>query len=227
MLSRLELLIDLLHSIPEAALATHSTTLDGFPFASAVPFVADAHHRPIMLISALAEHSRNLLACPRASLMIAKTLGEGEMARVSLIGEVHPIEAAPHLVARYLRYHPHAKRFLQLGDFRFHRFDPIRVLTVGGFAKASWLEGSRLLEAPVISLNDEADLLAQYAQQGRLDCLLRGIDAFGADALLDDKPVRIRFSTGPVTKEAWLPTLHRALTAMTRTTIQAKPDAAR
>jgi putative heme iron utilization protein len=223
MLSRLELLIDLLHSDPEAALATHSTTLEGFPFASAVPFVTDEHHRPIMLISALAEHSRNLLANPRASLMIAKTLGEGEMARVSLMGEVKPIEAAPRLVARYLRYHPHAERFLQLGDFRFHRFEPIRVLTVGGFAKASWLEGSRLIEAAVISLNDEADLLARHAQEGRQDCLLRGIDAFGADAIRDGQPVRIRFSAGPVTKEAWLPSLHREVASMMR----GKPDALR
>ncbi len=223
MFSRLELLIDLLHSVPDAALATHSTTLDGFPFASAVPFVTDAHHRPVMLISGLAEHSHNLLASPRASLMIAKTLGEGEMARVSLMGEVRPIEADPLLVARYLRYHPHAERFLQLGDFRFHRFEPLRVLTVGGFAKASWLEGSRLIEAAVISLNDEADLLVRYAQEGRQDCLLRGIDAFGADASLDGKPVRIRFGAGPVTKEAWLPTLHRELAVMTQT----KSDAIR
>lgn len=34
MLSRLELLIDLLHSVANAALATHSTMLDGYPFAS-------------------------------------------------------------------------------------------------------------------------------------------------------------------------------------------------
>jgi hypothetical protein len=206
MLSRLELLIDLLHSVPEAALATHSTTLDGFPFASAVPFVTDAHHRPIFLISGLAEHSRNLLANPRASLMIAKSLGEGEMARVSLMGEVHRIEADPHLVARYLRYHPHAERFLQLGDFRFHRFEPVRVLTVGGFAKASWLDGSRLLEAPEISLADEDALLARHAQAVAPHCQLRGIDAFGADAILDGKPVRMRFAAGPVTKDAWWPT---------------------
>jgi len=216
MLSRLELLIDLLHSAQEAALATHSTTLDGFPFASAVPFVTDEHHRPVMLISGLAEHSRNLATNPRASLMIAKTLGEGEMARVSLIGEVHPIDADPLLIARYLRYHPHAERFLQLGDFRFHRFEPAKVLTVGGFAKASCLEGSRLLEAPVISLADEADLLAQYEQGASKDCQLRGIDAFGADATLDGKPVRICFTNGPVTKEAWLPTFHRTLDGMTR-----------
>lgn len=213
MLSRLELLIDLLHSVPEAALATHSTTLDGFPFASAVPFVTDERHRPIMLLSGLAEHSRNLQANPRASLMIAKTLGEGEMARVSLMGEVHPIEAEPLLVTRYLRYHPHAERFLQLGDFRFHCFEPIRVLTVGGFAKASWLDGSRLTEAPVISLGEEAELLARHAQDGDPDCRLRGIDAFGADVLLNDKPMRLRFSAGPVTAEACLPTLRRELGA--------------
>lgn len=216
MLSRLELLIDLLHSVLEAALATHSTTLDGFPFASTVPFVTDAHHRPIFLISGLAEHSRNLLANPRASLMIAKTLGEGEMARVSLMGEVHPIEADPLLVARYLRFHPHAERFLQLGDFRFHRFEPIKVLTVGGFAKASWLDGSRLLEAPVIALADEDALLARHAQEVVTPhCQLRGIDAFGADAMLDGKPVRIRFGAAPVTKEAWWPTLRGELATMT------------
>lgn len=221
MLSRLELLIDLLHSVQEAALATHSTTLEGFPFASAVPFVTDEHHQPIFLISGLAEHSRNLATNPRASLMIAKALGEGEMARVSLMGEVHPIEADPLLITRYLRYHPHAERFLQLGDFRFHRFEPTKVLTVGGFAKASWLEGSRLIEAPVISLADEADLLAQHEQDASKDCQLRGIDAFGADAILDGKPERIRFTAGPVTKEAWLPTLNRALEALLRANFDA------
>lgn len=223
MLSRLELLIDLLHAVPEAALATHSTTLDGFPFASAVPFITDEHHRPVFLISGLAEHSRNLRANPRASLMIAKTLGEGEMARVSLMGEVHPVEADPLLVARYLRYHPHAERFLQLGDFRFHRFEPVKVLTVGGFAQASWLEGSRLLEAPVIALADEAVLLARHAHEADPDCQLRGIDAFGADATLDGQPVRIRFSTGPVNQEAWCPMFQREWAALTQT----ESDAAR
>ena len=211
MLSRLELLIDLLHSVQDAALATHSTTLDGFPFASAVPFVTDDHHRAIFLISGLAEHSRNLAANPRSSLMIAKALGEGEMARVSLMGEAHPIEADPLLVTRYLRYHPHAERFLQLGDFRFHRFDPVKALIVGGFAKASWLEGNRVIDAPVISQVDEAELLTEYELAPIKDCQLSGVDAFGADVILGGKPFRVRFSIGPVMKDAWLPTLRREL----------------
>jgi len=198
MLSRLELLIDLLHSVPDAALATHSTTLEGFPFASAVPFVTDEHYRPIFLISGLAEHSRNLAANPRASLMIAKA-------------------------TRYLSYHPHAERFLQLGDFRFHRFEPARVLTVGGFAKASWLEGSRLIEASVIPLADEADLLALYEPEASKDCQLRGGDAFGADATRDGKSLRIRFGAGPVTKEAWLPSLRRELATLTQKNLMREP----
>lgn len=217
MLSRLELLIDLLHSALEAALATHSTTLDGFPFASAVPFVTDEHHRPVILISGLAEHSRNLAANPRASLMIAKFRRAGEIARVSLVGEVLPIDADPMLVTRYLRYHPHAKRFLQLGDFRFHRFEPAKVLTVAGFAKAGWLDGDRLLKAPTISLADEAELIRQYEQTEAASHQLRGVDAFGVDLALDGRPVRMRFKVGPVTQETALPMLRKELAAMRRT----------
>ena len=214
MLSRLELLIDLLHSATDAALATHSTTIEGYPFATAVPFVADAHHRPILLLSGLAEHTRNLAANPRASLMIMKTLGEGEITRVSLIGEVQPIEADPLLVSRYLRYHPHAERFLRLGDFRFHRFEPIRVLTVGGFAKASWLEGERLLEAPHVSLVDESELIMHVTELFDNGFRMLGIDAYGADLLTGDGRSRLRFSVGPVTSDALLPTLIRELGAI-------------
>ncbi len=213
MLSRLELLIDLLHSATDAALATHSTTIEGYPFATAVPFVADAHHRPVFLLSGLAEHTRNLAANPRASLMIMKSLGEGEMTRVSLIGEVQPIEADPLLVSRYLRYHPHAERFLMLGDFRFHRFEPIRVLTVGGFAKASWLEGERLLEAPHVSLVDESELIMHVTELFDNGFRMLGIDAYGADLLTGDGRSRLRFSVGPVTSDALLPTLIRELGA--------------
>ena len=211
MLSRLELAIDLLHSASDAGLATHSSSLPGFPFASSIPFIVDEHQRPVFLISALAEHTRNLAANSRASVMIAKPLGEGEVARISLLGEVHSLDRDPGLVARYLRYHPHAERFLQLGDFRFHRLEPMRVLTIGGFARASWLEGERLLEAPSISLEQEAALID--AANGRLDegIVLSGVDPYGADLVTDRGRIRIRFGVGPVAEDALLPTLLREL----------------
>jgi hypothetical protein len=219
MLSRLELLIDLLHSVSDAALATHSTTLDGFPFSSAVPFVVDEQHRPVILISGLAEHTRNLIANPKASLMVAKQLGEGEMARVSLIGEIHPIEVDPLFVMRYLRYQPHAERFLQLGDFCFHRLDPIRILTVGGFAKASWLDGERLRDAHQVSLTKESELIEQVTPMLGVGFNVLGIDAYGADVQITDVRHRIRFATGPVADDAMLPTLIRETRALATRTV--------
>ncbi len=202
MLSRLELLIDLLHSASDAALATHSSTLAGFPFASPVPFVTDPRHRPVILVSALAEHARNLAANSRASLMVFKRLGDGEVARVSLLGEVRRIDPDPLLVARYLRYHPHAERFLQLADFAFHRFEPVRVLTVGGFAQAGWLEGERIFEAPALPLADEVVVLEACRADLQPACRLVGVDFYGADVIRDGQMQRLRFEAGPVARES-------------------------
>ena len=70
-------LIHLLHSASQLYLATHSTQLDGFPYATALPFALDAQQRPLILISQLAEHTRNLLADGRASLLLNDDLGAG------------------------------------------------------------------------------------------------------------------------------------------------------
>ena len=112
MASRLKILIDLLHTPGDIGLATHSAAVPGYPFATSVPFATDEHHRPLMLISRLAEHTQNLIADSRASLLVARELGGGEIARVSLVGNVAQIELSPLMCARYLRFHPEAERFM-------------------------------------------------------------------------------------------------------------------
>ncbi|MDD5250970.1 MAG: pyridoxamine 5'-phosphate oxidase family protein, partial [Rhodocyclaceae bacterium] len=179
--SRLEVLIDLLHAQGDAALATHAAAMPGYPLATAMSFATDEHHRPVLLISRLAEHTRNLAADPRASFLVARVQEHGEIARVSLVGEVLPIEPDALLVDRYLRFHPEAERFLQLGDFRFHRFEPQRVLVVSGFGKAGWLDGQRLLDAPHVALEPEAQLLDEARAAMPDGATLLGVDAYGAD----------------------------------------------
>ncbi len=211
--SRLEILIDLLHTAGDAALATQSAAMPGYPLATSVPFAIDEHHRPVMLISRLAEHTQNLTADARASLMVARSLGEGETARASLVGEIVPIEADARLVARYLRFHPEAERCLQLGDFRFHRLQPSRIRIVGGFGNAGWMEGARLIEAPHISLDEEAKLLTEARPRLPAAITLLGIDAYGADVIVRETRSRRTFDTGPVAHDAVLPTLLRELLA--------------
>lgn len=201
MRSRLEILVDLLHSQDTAALATQSSTLPGHPFASTVAFAPDEHHRPLLLISHLAEHTRNLAADPRASLLVSKLMDGGEIARASLVGSVVRIEPDPLLVTRYLRYQPAAERFLQLGDFAFHRFEPERVLVVGGFAQAGWLEGKALAAAPSLGCEAETALM-ESARALPPNTELLGIDLFGMDLRENGNRRRVGFEAAPLAPDA-------------------------
>lgn len=198
MKSRLDTAIELLHSASEAALATASVSLPGYPFATLVPFALDAQHRPLLLLSGLAEHSRNLAADPRASLLVAKPLGESEIARVTLLGSIQPVTPESALVERYLRYQPAAERFLQLGDFAFRRFELQRLYIVGGFAQAGWLEQPRLLNLPAIEPEEESTLIASLQASLPAELRLLGIDAWGCDLMSRTGRIRISFSAGPV-----------------------------
>lgn len=207
---RLDILIELLHAPGEIALATNSAADPGYPFATLVPFATDEHHRPLLLISHLAVHTQNLIADPRASLSVARPLGGGEIARVSLIGNLLPIEPPPLLIARYQRFHPEAERWLQLGDFRFFRHDSLRIRVVGGFAQASWLDGKRLLDAPHIPLADESRLIERAQSFLADDIRLLGVDAYGADFVAGETRRRIAFTPGPLSAEATAAALERS-----------------
>lgn len=211
MKSRVDTAIELLHVASEAALATLSATLAGYPFATLIPFVPDEHHRPVFLISSLAEHSRNLAADRHASLLVARPLGDGEIARVTLVGKVRPIEPSPAMLDRYLRYQPAAERFLQLGDFAFQRLDPERIYVVGGFAQAGWLEQQRLIDLPCVTPEVELGILDAARSALPASCRLLGIDAHGVDLDKDGMRLRLGFTTGPLTGDALLPGIRRLL----------------
>jgi hypothetical protein len=193
---RLATLIDLLHRCPDGALATHSVAMPGYPFATAVPFATDQQHRPLFLFSRLAEHTQNLAADPRASLLVRIPLAEGEMARATLVGPVRPIEAEPLLVERYLRYQPEAERFLQLGDFRFFRMDVAQARIIGGFAQAAWLAGERIGVSPQLTLVEERAALDALRAPG--DVTLLGMDSLGLDIWVGDERRRLGFGDPPL-----------------------------
>lgn len=207
MTSRLNSLIELLHTPARLALATHSAAMPGYPFATAVAFATDERHRPLVLISQLAEHTQDLAGDARASVAVATSRTGGEIARASLIGEMRPIEADALLVERYLRFHPAAERFLELGDFRFHRFEPRRIRVVGGFAQAGWLDGQQLVSAPHLAPAEEAELLPAARALLPAGVGLLGLDAYGADTVVGDSRRRISFTPGPVAADALLAAL--------------------
>jgi len=125
------------------ALATQSARHRGFPFVSHAPFARDGAGRVVMLLSRLAEHSRNLGGDPRVSLMATRAGADSQaQPRVSLLGELHGTSLSPAEQDRYLRYHPESGAYLGFGDFRFYRLEVLRVRLIGGFARAGWIEAA-------------------------------------------------------------------------------------
>jgi len=109
----------LLEAERHGVLATLSVRQAGWPFASATPFAIDAKGRPLLLLSELAEHTRNLRADPRGSLLVQDSGAREDPqagARVTLLGTLAPTSDAD-ASARYIDRHPRSAEYLALGDF--------------------------------------------------------------------------------------------------------------
>jgi hypothetical protein len=188
--------LHLLHRSLVGTLATHLRQPEGFPFPTMLPFAPDACHRPVILVSRLAEHTRNLQRDPRAGFLVVDPAADDVLAgeRATLIGRFEAAQASPALVRRYLRYHPEADRYLALGDFSFQVMEIERLRYIAGFGAMGWLDGSEL--DPLDPLPDEHEIaLIEYFERHvrRPPGLeLMGIDRYGAD--LKEEGVQRRFT---------------------------------
>ena len=115
--------------------------------------------------------------------------------RATLLGRFAPVDADPHLAARYLRYEPDAARYLALGDFTFWALDVERLRYIGGFGRMGWVEGTALDAQAPLGFDDEQALWAAYDTAGvrRAGLDLLGVDRCGADWRVDGRRLRTAF----------------------------------
>ena len=186
--------IHLLHETAHAVLASHSTQLRGYPYATAVPLVVDERHRPLLLISALAEHTKNLLADGRTSLAITEPdqANIQNAARMTLVGCFERCQPTPETVARYLRFQPDAEQYLQL-DFMFFRMDIERARFIGGIGKMGWLHAEDWNSPSVIAADTETQILGTATALVAPEIRLVGLDSYGLDYAIGGKRKRRRF----------------------------------
>src|SRR3982751_178622 len=152
----------LLRRCRQGALATLMAD-NGDPYCSLVNVASHADGSPILLISRLALHTRNLLSDPRVSLMLDER-AEGDPlqgSRVMLAGRA--VEAGSEDVAvfrrRYLNAHPSAEAFVDFKDFSFFRIAPSGLHLVAGFGRIIDLKPEQFLT----EISDAADLLEAEA----------------------------------------------------------------
>src|SRR5687768_747493 len=122
----------LMREIRTAALATLEES--GGPFVSYVAIAPAADGAPILLLSRLAVHSRNLRRDQRGSLLVVREPPERTetMLRLTLTGRVVQDEN-PDLRGRFLACHPDAARYSSFTDFSVYRFSIAAGHLVAGF----------------------------------------------------------------------------------------------
>jgi len=204
----------------KAAFGTLDRTT-GHPYTSLVAVATAPDGTPLMLLSQLALHTRNLDQDQRASLLIEGRTASGDMLageRITLIGSA---AAAPgtNVRARFLARHASAAAYADFADFSFFRLQIARAHLIGGFGRIVELEPRELLtptegaeaviaaEADIIRhMNeDHADTLELIATrlgnagEGRWRML--GLDPEGLDLALGDRGLRLPFASRVHTAE--------------------------
>ena len=129
----------------------------GAPYCSLVNIATDADGAPLLLISRLAVHTRNILADPRVSLMIdERKAGDPlEGARVMLSGTA-TVTDDPQARARYLARQPEAEMFAGFADFAIYRIELQGAHLVAGFGRIVDLKPQDILT----QVDDAAELVA-------------------------------------------------------------------
>jgi putative heme iron utilization protein len=118
----------------------------GDPYCSLVNVATAPDGSPLFLLSTLAIHTKNLIADPRASLMLdeRKDGDPLEGARIMLMGSI-AIASDPAMRRRYLARHPEAEQFADFKDFSFYRMELSRIHLVAGFGRIVDLRPSDVL----------------------------------------------------------------------------------
>ncbi len=156
----------LLRKSRQGALATLMAG-SGDPYCSLVNLASYADGSPILLISRLAVHTKNILADSRVSLMLdERAAGDPlEGARIMLSGHARQAGGGEleFVRRRYLNAHPSAAAYADFPDFSFFRIHPTGTHLVAGFGRITDLKPDRFLTG----IDDAAALLE--AEQGAIE----------------------------------------------------------
>lgn len=208
----------LLRQTPRAGLASiMAGEGPAWPYVSLVLVAPDHDASPLLLLSDLADHTKNLKSEPRAALLFDGTGGWRDPLagpRASLLGRIGPCDDA-RLKARFLARHPSAAVYAEFTDFHLYRMAIERAHLVAGFGEIHWLDADAVLfdtadaadlavaEPDILAhMNqDHADAvraiaaLASEAEAVADDWAMTGIDPEGADFRSGESATRVLFET--------------------------------
>jgi putative heme iron utilization protein len=193
------------------ALSTLSKKFNGHPFGSITSYLVDRDGSLLILISTLAERTKNIAADPRVSLITHSQDNPHIQAqgRVTVMGEARVVAERAETGRRYLRYFPEAKAYFAMHDFSFYRIVPEAIRYIGGFGNIHWVNAQDYLVPSYPLIEQEDGVIAHMNsdhQEALRDCCrhfhgheaesaeMVGMDCDGFDVRADEKVLRFEFA---------------------------------
>ena len=185
----------------------------------------------MFLLSGLAEHTRNLSADPRCSLLLAEGGDDNPLAlgRVTLLGTAETVAAdSGDIAGDYFAAHPQASYYLEFGDFSFWRLKVESLRYIGGFGRMSWVDVAEWYAAepdPIAAAasgilahmnDDHRDALRDYCHafsraREFSEVTMTGIDRYGFEMSVNtesgERPVRVAFDEALISADQVRPVL--------------------
>lgn len=207
----------LVASAANGVLSTHAVDLEGHPYGSLVIFALH-EGAPVFLISELAEHTRNLRASSRCSLLVTETGPDNPLAlgRLTLLGTCAPVppSQAEAAGASFLARHPESEYYADFEDFGYWRLEVTSIRYIGGFGRMSWVESADWHAAEADPVAPHAGRILSHMNEDHRDAMrllceafsragavkeatMTGVDRYGFEvsALTADgpRPIRVAF----------------------------------
>lgn len=193
-------------------LSTHSIDVEGYPFGSIAPYALNYESEPVILISDIAQHTRNIKQNCRVSLTVFDQSADDPQSgsRLTWIGDAEPVDPSDAETRhRYLRYFPSSESYFETHDFSFYAIRLRRARFIGGFGQIYWIEPDAMLatnpfretERSIVEhMNqDHHKALLHYAEvlgEAQVDSIaMTGIDSEGFDMLVDRRKLRMDFDS--------------------------------
>ena len=203
---------DLFLSEYQGILCTNSIDVEGYPFGSVIPYTTNQQGLPVILTSTIAQHTKNILADNRVSL-ISTERGLDDIqtgGRLTYIGDVRKLEDDEDTFHRYYNYFPEHKNYHSTHNFDFYVIDLVKARYIGGFGKIFWVSADKFIKANPFSMEEEqgmidhmnsdhADALRRYCDLYNIHYneehapVLVGVDAEGFHVRVDARIHRIAF----------------------------------
>ena len=214
----------LVAQISTGTLCTLAIEPPGYPYGSFVT-VAFEKGTPIFLISAIAEHTRNLEQDPRASLLVAESGAADPLAngRVTMLGPCTRVEGdGGSARAAFLAVHPNSAYYADFRDFGFWQLHVDSVRYIGGYGRMSWVGKADWQAAEPDPLGSSAAGIIAHMNADHADAMvlycrafskateitsasMTGIDRYGfemsARTTEGPRPVRLAFGSPISTAE--------------------------